>query len=119
MISPGCNGGADHRAHALDRFQTPDADGEHLSRIASQFLEQAVERDRTDIWQRVQHEKRLSFGQLVTHVTNLQLRFRSATKFAAYNEGKQLRWLHPISGRQSSAAGLAMRVAKNQQAGWY
>ncbi len=62
MIPPCRNRFRDHRPDALHRFEPPALLHQHRSRVASQLHQQAIERDRADIRQRVEDEKRLPFG---------------------------------------------------------
>ena len=54
----------DKRAAELSLFVLSAALTRSRSTLITEFLEEAVERDRADIRQRVQHQKRLPFGQL-------------------------------------------------------
>jgi hypothetical protein len=57
----------DHRTDALHRLELPDARGKDGARVAAQFLQQAVGRDRPDVGQGVQHQECLLFCEISVH----------------------------------------------------
>jgi len=71
MIAPRGDRAADRWADALNRLEPPGARRKDRAGIAAEFLEQTIERDRTDIGQCIENQKRLPLSQLTAHPTNL------------------------------------------------
>ena len=70
VLAPVRDRATDRRANALHLLQLRRACGKDRARITAEFSEQTIERDRTDVRQRVQNQHRLPFGQLAAHAYN-------------------------------------------------
>jgi hypothetical protein len=67
VFAPARDRRTDARADAPDRFQRPTISREHRPRITAECLKEAVQGDRTDFRQGIEHEQGLLFGQLAGH----------------------------------------------------
>ncbi len=82
MVLPRGNRRTDDRADALHRLKLSRIGREDRTWISAEILKKTIERNRSDIRERVQNQKRLPLGQFAAHSVKLWERLYAAIKIA-------------------------------------